>query len=71
MTMFRFALRVIIVVGKMLVKIRLRTRPILLWYAAKHKSPLYVKIHPTGCNEIHYNLIFRFQIEFPSSWWKR
>jgi hypothetical protein len=28
----------------MLVKIRLRTRPIFLWYAAKHKSPRYGKI---------------------------
>jgi uncharacterized protein YcfL len=29
----------------MLVKVRLRTRPIFLGYAAKHKSPLYGKIH--------------------------
>src|SRR5665213_3221853 len=28
----------------MLVEIRLRTRPIFLWYAAKHKSPRYAKI---------------------------
>jgi hypothetical protein len=28
----------------MLVEIRLRTRPVLLWYAAEHKSPRYAKI---------------------------
>ena len=44
LTALSFPLRVIIVLGKMLVKIRLRTRPIFLWYAAKHKSPLYGKI---------------------------
>ena len=37
-------LRVVIVVGKMLVKIRLRPRPILLWYATEHKSPRYAII---------------------------
>jgi hypothetical protein len=31
-------------VGKMLVKIRLRTRPILLWYAAKHNPKFYAKV---------------------------
>ena len=38
LTILRFILRVIIVVGKVLVKIGLRTRPILLGYAAKYKS---------------------------------
>jgi len=39
--------------GKMLVKIRLRTRPIFLWYAAKHKSPRYAKvIPPIGMNSL-------------------
>jgi len=40
----RLFLRVIIVVGKVLVEIGLRTRPILLWYAAKHKSEFYAKV---------------------------
>ena len=44
LTVFRLFLRVVIIVGKMLVEIRLRTRPIFLWYAAKHKSPRYAKI---------------------------
>ena len=53
LTMLRLILRVIIVMGKMLVEIRLRTRPILLWYAAKHKSPRYAKvIQPMGMNSL-------------------
>jgi hypothetical protein len=37
----------------MLVKIGLRTRPILLWYAAKHKSARYAKvIQPIGMNSL-------------------
>jgi hypothetical protein len=42
MAMFRFRLGVIIVMGQVLVEIRLRTRPILLWNAAKHGSTFYV-----------------------------
>jgi len=51
LTMLRFILRIIIVVGKMLVKIRFRPCPIFLWYAAKHKSARYAKvIEPVGIN---------------------
>jgi hypothetical protein len=42
MTMLRLILGVIIIVGKVLIEIRLRTRPILLWNAAKHGSTFYV-----------------------------
>ena len=42
MTMFCFSLGVIIIMGQVLVEIRLRTRPILLWNAAKHGSTFYV-----------------------------
>jgi hypothetical protein len=42
MTMFCFSLGVIIIMGQVFVEIRLRTRPILLWYAAKHGSTFYV-----------------------------
>ena len=53
LTVLRLFLRIVIVVGKMLVKIRLRTRPILLWYAAKHKSAFYAKvIQPIGMNSL-------------------
>jgi hypothetical protein len=38
MAMFHFTLGVIIIVGQVLVEICLRTRPMLLWYAAKHKT---------------------------------
>src|ERR1035438_4345512 len=51
--MLRLSLRVIIVVGKMLVKVRLRTRPILLWYAAKHKSTVYARtLQQIGTNPL-------------------
>jgi hypothetical protein len=43
MTMLRLILGVIIVMGQVLIKIRLRTIPILLWYAAKHKSTVCAK----------------------------
>jgi hypothetical protein len=53
LTALSFSLRVIIILGKMLVEIRLRTRPILLWYAAKHKSPRYANvIQPMGMNSL-------------------
>jgi hypothetical protein len=53
LTLLRLFLRVIIIVGKMLVKIRLRTRPILLWYAAKHKSAFYANmIQQIGMNSL-------------------
>jgi hypothetical protein len=42
MAMFHLILDVIIIMGKVLVEIRLRTSPILLWYAAKHGSTFYV-----------------------------
>ena len=53
LTILRFILRVIIIVGKMLVKVRLRTRTILLWYAAKHTSIVCSKIiQPIGMNSL-------------------
>jgi hypothetical protein len=61
MAMFRFSLGVIIIMGKVLVEIRLRTSPILLWYAAKHDSIFYVNAIRQVVMK-SYNLIARSPI---------
>src|ERR1022692_3917820 len=63
LTLLRLFLRVIIIVGKMLVKIGLRTRPILLWYAAKHKSAFYANmIQQIGMNSLQSDIPVSFKI---------
>jgi hypothetical protein len=63
LTLLRLSLRVIIVLGKMLVKIRFRPCPTLLWYAAKHKSAFYANmIQQIGMNSLQSDIPVSFKI---------